>query len=279
VHVFQYDLAQSAGGGGLQGMGRLPLWLIEGMAEYLSLGREDAHTAMWMRDAALRGELPTIRQLTRDPRFFPYRYGQALWAYVAGRWGDRAVPEVYRFATRTGFEVALERVLGVTQRAAVAGLDHVDPGDVPAADRGPAAAAGRGRADPVRPGAGRMHLSPVVSPDGRYVAFFGRREIFTVDLYVADARDGRDRAPADEPEPDQHFDALSFIQSAGTWSPDGSSSRSSCSRRATTRSRSWTSRRARVERRYAVEGVGAVQSPAWSPDGTQHRVQRAWRAG
>jgi hypothetical protein len=65
VHVFQYDLAQSAGGGGLQGMGRLPLWLIEGMAEYLSLGREDAHTAMWMRDAALRGELPTIRQLTR----------------------------------------------------------------------------------------------------------------------------------------------------------------------------------------------------------------------
>jgi Tol biopolymer transport system component len=39
-----------------------------------------------------------------------------------------------------------------------------------------------------------MNLSPAVSPDGRYVAFFGRREIFTVDLYVADARDGRDRA-------------------------------------------------------------------------------------
>src|SRR5690606_39918789 len=67
-----------------------------------------------LRDAALRGELPTIQQLGRDPRFFPYRYGQALWAYIAGRWGDRAVTELFRFATRAGWETALERVLGVT---------------------------------------------------------------------------------------------------------------------------------------------------------------------
>ena len=54
--------------------------------------------------AALRGELPTIKQLTTDPRFFPYRYGQALWAYVGGRWGDRAVTDVFRYATKSGFE-------------------------------------------------------------------------------------------------------------------------------------------------------------------------------
>jgi hypothetical protein len=191
VHVFQYDLAQSPGGGGLQGMGRLPLWLIEGMAEYLSLGREDAHTAMWMRDAALRGELPTIRQLTRDTRFFPYRYGQALWAYVAGRWGDRAVPEVYRFATRTGFEVALERVLGVnSEQLSEDWITAIRATYLPLIEgrQRPQDAGERILYDP-EPGA--MHLSPVVSPDGRYVAFFGRREIFTVDLYVADARRAR----------------------------------------------------------------------------------------
>src|SRR4051812_20355113 len=41
VHVFQYDLAAQSGGG-MQGLNSLPLWLVEGMAEYLSLGRQDA---------------------------------------------------------------------------------------------------------------------------------------------------------------------------------------------------------------------------------------------
>jgi hypothetical protein len=35
------------------------------MAEYLSIGPVDPHTAMWMRDAVLREELPGIRQLDR----------------------------------------------------------------------------------------------------------------------------------------------------------------------------------------------------------------------
>ncbi|NOT25103.1 MAG: hypothetical protein HOP16_03270 [Acidobacteria bacterium] len=57
VHAFQYDLARrrnapgedNAGGSSLD---RLPLWFVEGMAEYLSIGPVDPHTAMWLRDAA-----------------------------------------------------------------------------------------------------------------------------------------------------------------------------------------------------------------------------------
>jgi Tol biopolymer transport system component len=267
VHVFQYDLAQSPGGGGLQGMGRLPLWLIEGMAEYLSLGRVDAHTAMWMRDAALRGELPTIQQLTRDSRFFPYRYGQALWAYVAGRWGDRAVPEVYRMATRTGFEVALERVLGVnSDQLSQDWITSIRSTYLPLIEgrQRPQDAGQRILYDP-EPGA--MHLSPVVSPDGRYVAFFGRREIFTVDLYVADAQTGEIVHRLTTPNRDQHFDALSFIQSAGTWSPDGSRFAFVVFAQGDHQIAIMDIASRRVERQYAVTGVGAVQSPAWSPDG------------
>src|SRR5581483_5676090 len=90
-------------------------WLIEGMAEYLSLGRNSALTGMWMRDAIERNKFPTIHQLTTDPRFFPYRYGQALWAYIGGRWGDRAVVDVYRASLRLGWDQALVRVLGENQ--------------------------------------------------------------------------------------------------------------------------------------------------------------------
>src|SRR5689334_18900274 len=115
VHVFQYDLAQdpktNGTGGGIE---NLPLWVIEGIAEYLSLGRDDPHTAMWMRDAVLRNKLPTIRQLTTDTRFFPYRYGEALWAYVGGRAGDRTVAETYKASLRYGFENGIRRAVGIS---------------------------------------------------------------------------------------------------------------------------------------------------------------------
>src|SRR5690606_14551751 len=97
VHAYQYDLAAQvalrSGGSGLAGIGRLPLWFIEGMAEYLSVGRESPLTAMWVRDAILEEKLPTVAELS-NPEFFPYRWGQALWAYIGGRWGDTAVRDM-----------------------------------------------------------------------------------------------------------------------------------------------------------------------------------------
>ena len=54
VHAFQYDIARGNTSDQQQpgsSMERLPLWFVEGMAEYLSLGPVDANTAMWVRDA------------------------------------------------------------------------------------------------------------------------------------------------------------------------------------------------------------------------------------
>src|SRR5262245_1754297 len=46
VHAFQFDIARALGGRANQSsLGRLPLWFVEGMAEYLSIGRVDAHAA------------------------------------------------------------------------------------------------------------------------------------------------------------------------------------------------------------------------------------------
>ncbi len=267
VHVFQYDIAASPTGGGFAGLSRLPLWLIEGMAEYLSLGREDPHTAMWLRDAALRGELPTIDQLGRDSRFFPYRYGQALWAYIAGRWGDRSVTELYRFATRQGFEQALLRVIGVTpQQLSQDWITAIRATYLPVIE-------GRQRTrdagDPVLVDdeIGAMNLSPAVSPDGRFVAFFGRREIFTVELLLADARTGRIVEKLTSPNRSAHFDAISFINSAGTWSPDGRKFAFIVFADGDNEISILDVASRRVERSIKVPGVGAIHHVAWSPDG------------
>ena len=78
VHAFQYNIAQSRQGAGMQGLSRLPGWFVEGMAEYLSIGRDDPLTAMWLRDAVRRDDVPTIKQMNRETRYFPYRFGEAL---------------------------------------------------------------------------------------------------------------------------------------------------------------------------------------------------------
>jgi hypothetical protein len=87
THVFQYEIAESLGGPDF--LDQSPLWFIEGMAEYMSLGPDDPLTAMWLRDAALQNDIPSIHDVSSNPKYFPYRYGQAIWSYVTGRWGDR----------------------------------------------------------------------------------------------------------------------------------------------------------------------------------------------
>src|SRR5437867_11162872 len=53
VHAFQFDITTPQNARpGQNTAERLPLWFIEGMAEYLSLGPVDPNTAMWLRDAA-----------------------------------------------------------------------------------------------------------------------------------------------------------------------------------------------------------------------------------
>src|SRR5438552_6764374 len=54
THAFQYDITGVGRGNMATGLNRVPLWFIEGMAEYVSLGHVDPDTTLWMRDAVRR---------------------------------------------------------------------------------------------------------------------------------------------------------------------------------------------------------------------------------
>ena len=267
VHVFQYSVAES-GPGGLARLNTLPLWLIEGMAEYFSLGRDNPLTAMWLRDATERDRLPTIRQLNTDPRFFPYRYGQALWAYVGGRWGDRAVVDVYRTSLKVGFEEGIRRVLGVnTDSLSKDWIAATRRAYLPVLD-------GRTRprqaGDPVLQGnrkSGDMNLAPTVSPDGKLVAFFARRGLFEIELFVADAMTGKVIRKLAGPTSDAHFDAISFISTSGAWSPDNGQFAFVAQAEGNHEIAVLNVNSGNIERRIRVPGVGAISHIAWSPDG------------
>src|SRR6059058_3711322 len=117
VHAFQFDITTRPDAPpGQNGAERLPLWFIEGMAEYLSLGPVDPNTAMWLRDAVRQEKLPAIADLD-NPKYFPYRWGQAFWAYVGGRFGDDKIRQMLSLAAAAGdVNVAIKRVTGLTTK-------------------------------------------------------------------------------------------------------------------------------------------------------------------
>jgi len=279
VHAFQFDMIGT----------RWPLWFMEGMAEYLSLGSVDAPTAVWMRDAALADRLPTLDDLN-DPRFFPYRYGQALFAYIGQRYGDRAIPAIMRRLgatvgrpagegpagaenNRSRFETvsdpikAIELALGV-DRATFSQQWHesirttmLPPVQGHVAQPGDTLIEPRSESE--------MNVGPVLNPDGSRVAFLTSRNRLSIDLVVADANTGRIQRTLLRSAGDPHLDALQFIQSAGTWDPSGQRVAIAVIRRGRPVLAIVNADTGRRERDLPLRDLDEAVQPAWSPDGKQ----------
>jgi Tol biopolymer transport system component len=222
VHAFQYNIAQSRRGGGMQGLSTLPGWLVEGMAEYLSIGRDHPLTGMWLRDALRQDDFPTIKDLTKGGKYFPYRFGQALWAYIGGTYGDDAVVQLFRRAIRIGFQPAIEQVLGVDHDTlSVQWRRSVERQYRPVlADRTAPDSTGTLLLSPKVEG-GTINVGPALSADGRYLAYMSEEDLFSVELFLADAHTGKKIRKLSSATSNPHFDALRYVESAGTWSPDG----------------------------------------------------------
>jgi hypothetical protein len=273
VHAFQYDIASQVDVRGRQtgaGIYSLPLWFIEGMAEYLSLGPIDSNTAMWIRDASSRDAMPSIDKLD-DPDFFPYRYGHAFWAYVAGRWGDRVVVELLNAAASTGdFKTAISAVLGVDEKQLTEDWHAATKkayGAVFETAR-PATVFGRELISREHSG-GDLNVTPAVSPDGKQVVFLSSKSMFSIDMYLADVATGRVRRKLVETTSDPHFDSLQFIASAGDWAPDNRRFVFAALHGGQPVLDIVDTQNGNREAEYEFKDLGEIYNPAWSPDGRQ----------
>lgn len=269
VHSFQYDIGLSDQDPIRFNLALLPLWMIEGTAEYLSVGRFDPHTSMWLRDALLRDDLPTIEQLTRDQRYFPYRFGQAYMAYIGGKYGDAAVANLYKLAGRAGVDSAFVYTLGITTDSLSTEWKQVVQKTYEPfmENKTPPEESGRRILAP-EIDAGEVNLSPALSPDGEYIAFLSERDLFSINLFVADAQTGEVITSLKNPAANPHMDALRFIQSAGSWSPDGRQLAFVSFAGGDNRISIFDVRRRKVRQNIAVEGVTALTNLSWSPDGS-----------
>ncbi len=263
VHAFQYDITGRSGQTPIAL--RLPLWFIEGMAEYLSLGPNDGHTAMWMRDAATADDLPDFTKL-EDYRYFPYRYGHAFWAYVAGRFGDAAVPTLLKSAGMLDLRMVYSATLGIDPDSLIMDWKRFlkDNAQIRKSAIMPSAAARRVLGSPRNDR--KLYLSPSLSPNGREIAFLSERDFYTIDLYVADAASGRVLRKLTKTNVDPHYQSLQFTGSSGSWSPDGRRFAFGAVREGHAILSIIDPRNGRRIEDYTADQLGEVLNSTWSPD-------------
>ena len=230
THEFQFDIfARGRAGGGIAQLSQVnpPLWFMEGMAEYLSLGPDYTRSSTVMRDAAINGDLPTIVKMNEQPdRYDPYRFGQPLWAYVAGRFGDEVIGAIMADVPSMGIERAFKRETGESledlgdqwkEAMQIKYLPQVAQLDRP-----------RHFAQPLlsqkRTG-GQVFLAPALSPDGKYIAFlsngsFLKGQVF-IDLWLGDAKTGKRVSRLVKSTFDPNYQEIGILYSQSSFSPDG----------------------------------------------------------
>ena len=264
VHAFQYNLIKTDDSLSFNNLANVPLWMVEGMAEYLSLGRYDEHTAMWMRDAVLSKDFPLLKDLYKS-KYFPYRYGQDFWAYIGGTYGDDKIKALFYQTLRWGLNQAVDTVLHTKldtlskqwkrsnetyYRQFLTGRDTLTVGKVLFDAKN----------------AGKMNVSPVVSPDGQKMIFLSEKNVLSMDLYVADIKTQKMHKISSNPM-SNHIDAIDAFESAGTWSPDSKYFAYIIFKNGKNQLALVDVAKHKVTEIFKVEDLQAFSYPAWSPDG------------
>jgi Tol biopolymer transport system component len=266
VHAFQYHMILDTFN--LQAMGNIPLWMVEGLAEYMSIGSQDAHTAIWLRSSLADNKLPTLKDLTNKMgEYFPYRWGQAFWAYTTAVYGDEIIRPLFIETARVGYERAIKNTLNIDAkdfserwkeaiRTAYGNFQTTTSLTPP------------GTAVITKRNAGELNIVPSLSPDGRRIAFWTEKNLFSIDLFVADAETGGNVRKVTSKSKGAHIDEYSSYESAVAWSPDSRQVAFVAFAKGQNSLVIAGADNGRISREINIPGVPAISNPAWSPDGS-----------
>ena len=221
VHAFQFDILSEAGSP-ISFFSNLyiPLWFIEGMAEYLS---EHANplTEMWLYDAVYHETLPQSKKIEALDDIRAYRFGEALVAYLAEQYGQQSLETILRHIGKTeDWEGALQEVADTSWK------DFYDAWLNQLKEHYSQEISSRLPPDHQasllishKPDDFSLNILPAVSPDGKYVAFISDRDFYRT-IYLASAETGDLMTPLVEGERRGTYETLRFLNTSIAWAPD-----------------------------------------------------------
>ncbi|MBA7610684.1 MAG: BamA/TamA family outer membrane protein [Calditrichaeota bacterium] len=228
-HVIRHELVHAVVndmiyGGNVQSIisGRvrysIPLWMNEGLAEYLA-GGWDTNADMYMRDLALHGDIPPVQQLSG---LYAYRGGQSLWCYITAKYGEESIAEIFsRIKMNSNVEQGIKAAIGADYEHLgeqwkeylkkqywpdVTGRDRIKDFAHPVTDHE--------KLDNV------YNIAPSISPDGSKLAIM-RNNHGVMEIVLISTTDGRFLKRLIRGGTTAEFEELHVLKPGITWSPDG----------------------------------------------------------
>ncbi|MEE2876835.1 MAG: hypothetical protein VX822_03545 [Candidatus Neomarinimicrobiota bacterium] len=196
----------------------LPLWMNEGLAEYLST-QWDTQADMVMRDVAVHDRIPEVPELNY---YMAYKGGQSVWKFIVEKYGWQKVGEIFAQAKkRQDVQRAFQKSMGLsfddlTEQwhkylkkeywPDIAGRDEIEDFAQQITDH--------------KELNNFFNISPALSPDGSKIALISDRSGYS-DVIIISSRDGEvlNKVVKGNRTPD--FEELKLLQPGISWSPEG----------------------------------------------------------
>ncbi|MDL1876129.1 hypothetical protein FBQ85_13295 [Cytophagia bacterium CHB2] len=222
VHAFQFDIMKNHANDGL-GSFNPPLWFVEGMAEYLSIGMDNV-TRMWVRDGLLYDDLLKVEQLNTTFDIRVYRLGESLWNYVGETYGKQKVGAIFKTAVRLNdIEKAFKEQIDLDFKSlTLTWHDFARKQVLPADSTLPAPTAIAQQLTRREGYYHRMNLVPAVSPNGKQVVYVANKNLSDELYLLSENADGSfaDRRLIKGGQ-SRDFETLRFFDTSISWSRDG----------------------------------------------------------
>ncbi|MCU4165280.1 eIF2A-related protein [Carboxylicivirga caseinilyticus] len=268
VHAFQYHMLEVDPEISLMSIGNIPLWMVEGMAEYLSIGSVNSQTNLWMRDALINNHFPSLKEMTYDYRYSPYRFGHSFWAFISYKFGEQYVPRLFKATAREGYEKAIGDVLMLsTDSLSVLWKKTIKDHLINASIDSTFTIIGERILS--KKNSGRYNLNPAVSPDGKHIVFLSERDLYAIDLFLANANTGDVESRLYTATSHDEIDALNYLETSGSWSPDSRYFAFIAFAKGKATCMVFDTKKKQIINEISFEEVDDINWPAWSPDGDE----------
>ncbi|MDD3642759.1 MAG: hypothetical protein PHQ19_04765 [Candidatus Krumholzibacteria bacterium] len=268
THIFEFDiiygtLLRSAFAQGA--LFPIPLWFMEGISEYYSVGGMDDEAHMFMRDATVFDYLPYT--LDYAGGYMNYKAGQSAIDFINRRYGPGKVVEIMdQLRYQRSLEIALKSTIGITtEEFSKDWKEDLRRTYWPLyADKNKPEDHGRRVTDHVKQHH-YQNTKPEFSPDGEYIVYYSDRSGLD-GIYLMDALKGTVEKKLLVGSLSERFESIRTMRSSLTWSPDGERIAFVAKSDGSDRLFLLRVSNRRVEERIDLP-LDFFHSPAWSPDG------------
>lgn len=247
-----------------------PLWIAEGIAEYVSRYGWHKEHDNFMRDATITGYVPPIEIMSLS--YFAYPGGASVFYFIDQEYGKDKVAEfISAFRTAKTPDKALKASLGFGMKELNEKYQlwlkrqywneinlHSTPNEIAKnlTDR--------------EEGRSTYNLAAAFSPQGDKVAYLTDRN-GTFDIYLMSAIDGKDLGRLVEGQKSSNFESMFVLRPGFTWSPDGRSIAFAAKSNNKNTLYILDVKKKKVRKRFKFELDGLFE-PTWSPDGQKIAV-------